>query len=278
MIEKFQTLEIRCRKSSKAWKFFAVLFPMLGSLAMAQGPGSLSQGGFFQAWWATQGIPRQNLQAEWLFNNNFLDTSGRGNHLESLVNTATNGSVYFANLANSFARTQNTNFLFQATEVTVSFWAKADDANANWFFMWQTTNVSANANRGGPELQFRPDLASNLYFIQSFPKGGATPDATRHTNSVSTAISTNWNHYVVTKKFGASPVDHQLYINNNFVLFGIVGTTAHTNMPQNPLYIGNNEATAIGRRYRGFQGRWRVYDRVLTAAEIQQLYNEGPPP
>jgi hypothetical protein len=51
MIEKFQTLEVRGRKSSKPWKFFAVLFPMLGSLAFAQGPGSLSQGGFFQAWW-----------------------------------------------------------------------------------------------------------------------------------------------------------------------------------------------------------------------------------
>jgi hypothetical protein len=51
MIEKFQSLEVRGRKSSKPWKFFAVLFPMLGSLAMAQGPGSISQGGFFQAWW-----------------------------------------------------------------------------------------------------------------------------------------------------------------------------------------------------------------------------------
>jgi hypothetical protein len=49
MIKKLQTLEVRGRKSSKPWKFFAVLFPMLGSLAFAQGPGS--QVGFFQAWW-----------------------------------------------------------------------------------------------------------------------------------------------------------------------------------------------------------------------------------
>jgi hypothetical protein len=49
MIEKFQSLEVRGRKSSNHWKFFAVLFPMLGSLAFAQGPGS--QVGFFQAWW-----------------------------------------------------------------------------------------------------------------------------------------------------------------------------------------------------------------------------------
>jgi hypothetical protein len=56
MIEKFQTLEVRGRKSSKAWKFFAVLFPMLGSLAMAQGPGSISQGGFFQAWWGKSAV------------------------------------------------------------------------------------------------------------------------------------------------------------------------------------------------------------------------------
>jgi hypothetical protein len=51
MTEKFQSLEVGGRKSSKPWKFFAVLFPMLGSLAFAQGPGS--QVGFFQAWrWA----------------------------------------------------------------------------------------------------------------------------------------------------------------------------------------------------------------------------------
>jgi hypothetical protein len=273
----FQSLENRSLKSSNRWKFFAVLFPMLGSLAMAQGPGSLT--GFFQAWWGGQVlIPKENLQAEWLFNNNFLDTSGKGNHLESLVNTATNGSVYFANLANSFARTQNTNFLFQATEVTVSFWAKADDANANWFFMWQATNAAVIANRGGPELQFRPDTAANRYSVISYPKGGASGDFTGHTNSALPATHTNWNHYLVTKKFGASPVDHQLYINNSFIPFGVLATVAHTNMPQNPLYIGNNESTTIGRRYRGFQGRWRVYDRVLTAFEIQQLYNEGPPP
>jgi hypothetical protein len=47
----FQLLENGSLKSSNRWKFFAVLFPMLGSLAMAQGPGSISQGGFFQAWW-----------------------------------------------------------------------------------------------------------------------------------------------------------------------------------------------------------------------------------
>jgi hypothetical protein len=52
MIEKFQSLEVGGRKSSKPWKFFAVLFPMLGSLAFAQGPGSLT--GFFQAWWGVK--------------------------------------------------------------------------------------------------------------------------------------------------------------------------------------------------------------------------------
>ena len=52
MIEKFQPLEKYVRKSSKAWKFFAVLFPIIGTCAMAQGPGGLT--GFFQAWWGTQ--------------------------------------------------------------------------------------------------------------------------------------------------------------------------------------------------------------------------------
>jgi hypothetical protein len=271
----FQSLENRSLKSSNRWKFFAVLFPMLGSLAIAQGPGS--QVGFFQAWWG-KAIPRANLQAEWLFNNNFLDTSGKGNHLESLINTATNGSVYFANLANSFARTQNTNFLFGATEVTVSFWAKADDANANWFFMWQTTNAPAGINMGGPELQWRPDVSPIRYNFLTYTKGGASFDNTFHTNAAFFAVHTNWNHYLLTKQFGASPRDQYLYINGNFVSYTINASTGPTNMPQNPLYIGNNESPLAGRRYRGFQGRWRVYDRVLTAAEIQQLYNEGPPP
>jgi hypothetical protein len=62
----FQSLENRNLKSSNRWKFFAVLFPMLGSLAMAQGPGSLSQGGFFQAWWGAQTIsPDQIAGLEW---------------------------------------------------------------------------------------------------------------------------------------------------------------------------------------------------------------------
>jgi hypothetical protein len=60
MMEKFQTLEVRGRKSSNRWKFFAVLFPMLGSLAMAQGPGG--QRGFFQAWWGGFLDPYEKLQ------------------------------------------------------------------------------------------------------------------------------------------------------------------------------------------------------------------------
>jgi hypothetical protein len=60
----FQSLENRSLKSSNRWKFFAVLFPMLGSLAMAQGPGSLT--GFFQAWWGAQTIsPDQIAGLEW---------------------------------------------------------------------------------------------------------------------------------------------------------------------------------------------------------------------
>jgi hypothetical protein len=50
----FQSLENGSLKSSNRWKFFAVLFPMLGSLAMAQGPGGPT---FFQAWWGVKSIP-----------------------------------------------------------------------------------------------------------------------------------------------------------------------------------------------------------------------------
>jgi hypothetical protein len=59
MTEKFQTLENIGRKSSKPWKFFAVLFPMLGSLAMAQGPGG--QRAFFQALFWGQLDPYERL-------------------------------------------------------------------------------------------------------------------------------------------------------------------------------------------------------------------------
>jgi hypothetical protein len=51
----FQSLENRSLKSSNRWKFFAVLFPIIGTCAMAQGPGSLT--GFFQAWWGKSVAP-----------------------------------------------------------------------------------------------------------------------------------------------------------------------------------------------------------------------------
>jgi hypothetical protein len=59
MIEKFQTLEKYGRKSSKAWKFFAVLFPIVGTCAFAQGPGSLT--GFFQAWYGQSSFKPSTL-------------------------------------------------------------------------------------------------------------------------------------------------------------------------------------------------------------------------
>jgi hypothetical protein len=55
----FQSLENRSLKSSNRWKFFAVLFPIIGTCAMAQGPGS--QVGFFQAWWGKAGFRPSNL-------------------------------------------------------------------------------------------------------------------------------------------------------------------------------------------------------------------------
>jgi hypothetical protein len=61
----FQSLENRSLKSSNRWKFFAVLFPIIGTCAMAQGPGS--QAGFFQAWWgASSGFsPNSIAGLEW---------------------------------------------------------------------------------------------------------------------------------------------------------------------------------------------------------------------
>jgi hypothetical protein len=78
-----QSLENRSLKSSNRWKFFAVLFPIIGTCAMAQGPGS--QVGFFQAWWGNSGFDPAFIDGLTLW----LD----GADIASIYDATTGGSV-----------------------------------------------------------------------------------------------------------------------------------------------------------------------------------------
>jgi hypothetical protein len=147
MTEKFQTLEVRCRKSSKAWKFFAVLFPMLGSLAFAQGPGS--QIGFFQAWWGTQGFDPIDISGiEWWIDasdatsislqagtnlvSQWDDKSGKGKHLTQA--TSGNRPAWIENEKNGNAviRFDGSND-FMSVPSSIALFDFMHQSNTTWF-------------------------------------------------------------------------------------------------------------------------------------------------
>ena len=212
------------------------------------------------------------------FDGNLADSGSQALNLTASGITTNSGYITFdTSGAQRWAKSVETNYLAGATNFTLSFWAKASDANANWLYMWQQTNSTASsAYRGGPESQWRPDVAANRVLLVMYEQAGSGASVFTWTNI--TIIATTWTHYAFA---WGSPSHSNAYcwINgeSNRLASSSIFAGA-TNVPTNSrLFIGNSESGSAGRIYRGSQGRWRVYSRVITDYEARQLFLEGSP-
>jgi hypothetical protein len=204
-----------------------------------------------------------NLMAHYKFNGDLLDSSGNGRTL-SQVGTVT----YNTSSSNEFPYSQYIN----ATDTAQTSYTKTPNINQNvpisfafWFYVSGNGyyTMMGYGNYPNPSVQF--DF-----------NGGNTLNVYTGLNNQWTIVPTasglsinTWYHCVYTLNNSAS-VQTILYINGVSRASG-TGNANQTLRSSNNLVIG--ESGDGGRGFLGRIGDVRIYNKVLTQAEVTQLYN-----
>jgi hypothetical protein len=265
-----QSLENRSLKSSNRWKFFAVLFPIIGTCAFAQGPGSLA--GFFQAIWGAKTLdPYERLlpTAYW-YPSRDLNNTDRilGIASTNTVNTAT------VSLANGWEFNGTSQLLDMGrpaeievgTNLTYSFamWIKLTGTQANpgglagkvpfsnfgdrWgFFFNGVTNVAAVINKAPLNVTSTAKaIPTNVWHKIAF--------------TLNRAVTNGFIFYVDGQQVSAST-----FTNTSSITF--VGS------PNAPFVFGRSADLTVF--YRGYIDQAAVWTgRALTSNEVFNLFEQ----
>ncbi len=128
----------------------------------------------------------------------------------------------------------------------------------------------------GSELLSEADVTGKPVFAQSFTGGSGQ---WRTTNDEMSARLNQWVAITVTFDASSASNDPIIYINGSSVAVTEIATPsgAMSDDTGNELTLGNENYPGVGYAYN-FVGKMkdvRIYDRVLTAAEVTTLYNSG---
>jgi len=178
----------------------------------------------------------------------WTDLSGLGNN-GTLINNPTYNSSNGGNLVFNGSNTYVNAPLTKTASGTFSVWAKSTNTNSgNMLF-------NAGNNNEGPDLFFSGGVLSwNTWDSSNNPFG----------NIPSTSADGNWHNYVLVNDAVSNTA--KLYYD------GVIhGTAGYRNASANTtLYIGGTTNTYM---WNGAIGNFQVHNRILTAAEVVQNFN-----
>jgi hypothetical protein len=186
----------------------------------------------------------------------WTDLSGNGNN-----GTLTNGPTYssanggfFQFVTDDFARIANNTALDTQTP-TVEVWVKTNATTQNGFWFEKgTVNSQYSLFQEGTGIQWRMNI------------GGVT----NLTTTTATYINTsNWYQVVGTYTSGS----RRLYINGVLVNSDTQTGTIATNSGGMSIGVYGGFSGDRGYYYNGNLSSCKVYNRALTASEIQQNFN-----
>ncbi len=224
-------------------------------------------------------IPVTGLNAHWPFDGNANDVSGNNN----------NGTVFSATPANDRFGNPNKAYAFNGTtshidvpnsttidmpntqNFSISFWVKYRTNSSDIQIMAKHLNGSFNGYfffAKSTNLGYCNSPGSMSYYIASGAQGDACA------NSPIANDTTNW--YFITGIHNAQLNTTQLYVNS--VLQNDVGSKTGSSSNTADLQFG---AVKNGNIYTNFFNGYldgvRIYNRILTQAEVNSLYNEPNP-
>lgn len=196
------------------------------------------------------------LIAYYPFNGNTNDESGNNNNgtanggsFTTDKNGNTNKAYYFG--GSDYIRVPNSSSLSGISNTfTIAAWVYNEN---------QLVSVVCKASYNGPTMQFRFFSDATIFFANN----GEAADFATTLNPVNT-----WKHIAVT----SDGTTAKYYLNG--VLVSIM--TTHTDSPSTDhttdMYIGADTQGAT-EFHTGKLDEIRIYNRVLSDAEVQQLYN-----
>jgi Tfp pilus assembly protein PilE len=188
----------------------------------------------------------------------WLDRSGNNNNatINGFGYTATSGSNGSGSVAfdgiNDYALI-NGNF---PSVLTIEVWGYANVSINKILWSFESKNYSY-----GPDLWSGWDTAVQLYL--NIGDGSANP----FSNSARPTINV-WHHYVVV-------FDKNANLSTLYMDGVLIGTSAYRDSEGPKLYLGTIGKNNNDYNWNGLMKSIKVYNRILTNAEILQKYNSG---
>lgn len=252
-------------------------------------------------------IPTTNLDSEYKFNSNILDTYGTAENLTQTGSTSTfttdrfGGTSNAINLADDYFQRiplQNT------TNVSVSFWIKTGTNDANYrtiIDQTERTSASNTSSQRGWYVYLRNGivrLSSNFKYNYQ-PAGGNTITGNSGYLDCASNINiadNNWHHIVISLKgrvyywqssYWMYENEYKIYVDNvlkntvlhNYNTYTPAGgwCSAIDFLPNNAVTIGNNKLGNLGTANKFLEGidDIRIYKTILTPANVTSLFNES---
>jgi hypothetical protein len=201
-----------------------------------------------------------NLKAWYKFDGNYMDSSPSGFNLTNSGATIVDGLIVqsLSTDASDFLETSGINL--NGKTYSISFWAKFNTAPSGYIPLF-TQGVSDS-------LSARVIFLYEPANILRFSHYGSGNDIDTSGYNISSMVGTSWHHYVITynnTNRGAEIWIDGVKLNTN------VSTLTNT-------FTGSGNFTiarwsSLGVTFNGLMEDFRYYDKILTSAEISQLYN-----
>jgi hypothetical protein len=195
----------------------------------------------------------------WKFDGNALDSSGNGNDGTNVGGTYVaghSGQAIDFDGATDYVAVNDDNSLDLTNEMTIAAWIRPRTYGAGGFgrivdknYMFYVANYSSLLN------------ALSLYIT-------STVSSSQNIITLNT-----WQHVAVTFNVSLSSNQVKFYVNSN--PSGSATWTTSIPVSTSSLYIGNSQA--LNRYFDGSIDEVKVWNRALTAAEIDQEYQSGLP-
>jgi surface protein len=223
---------------------------------------------------------QQGLVAWYPFDGNASDMSGNGNH--GTVNGATLGTDYHGKLNCAYSFDGLNNYIEINSSETLSF---SDEISLS-FWMKPTKWGIDNTKLAGVISKKRSDSHAGFVTYHDYTRPGklnyrfkGTSSAKGYLPSVKNVQTNFWEHWVITQSTSKVILhcNGQQEASHSISNAGLISS-------DDPLHIGNaqtwNATSGDGQGntyFQGFIDDIRIYDRALSANEINVLYNYEKP-
>lgn len=204
---------------------------------------------------------------------NVLSYSGSGTSLLNLASGSLNGTMTSVSFTNPYL-----NFNGTTSQVSVADNTLLEPGSGDWTIeMWirytviagKTRTYLSKVNNGGGAADWGYGFRTNSVASTTYLEVG---NGTTSINSPATSVVTGVWYQIVGVWTNIATNSIALYKNGE-----LVGSNSHSftsiKNTTTPLYIGNYNGNEFAQQFEGNIGIVRMYNRSLTATEIQTNYN-----